>query len=143
MAFQAVEKAARNAGFFNSLLGIRDRRAESIEQLVLFKETWTRNYNERKIAEGTHFRAFLDPTEYVVRNGNRWVHLRERSPTVPGMDENDVWLLPVGDSNYYFYLAFGHMYGARIAQNAEYMKVQNLVDRIIDSFVVEKLEAEK
>ncbi len=30
-------------------LGIRDRRAESIEQLVLFKETWTRNYNERKI----------------------------------------------------------------------------------------------
>ena len=35
------------------------------------------------------------------------------------------------------------MYGARIAQNAEYVKVQNLVDRIIDSFVVEKLEAEK
>lgn len=124
-------------------LGIRDRRAESIEQLVLFKETWTRNYNARKIAEGTHFRAFLEPTEYVVRNGNRWVHLRERSPTVPGMDENDTWLLPVGNSNYYFYLAFGHMYQARINQNAEYMKVQNLVDRIIDSFVVEKLEAEK
>ena len=124
-------------------LGIRDRRAESIEHLILAKETWTRDYNERKIAEGTHFRAFLEPTEYVVRNGNRWVHLRERSPTVPGMDENDVWLLPVGDSNYYFYLAFGHMYGARIAQNAEYVKVQNLVDRIIDSFVVEKLEAGK
>jgi len=124
-------------------LGIRDRRAESIEQLVLFKETWTRNYNARKIAEGTHFRAFLEPTEYVVRNGNRWVHLRERSPTVPGMDENDVWLLPVGDSNYYFYLAFGHMYWARINQNAEYVKVQNLVDQIIDSFVVEKLEAGK
>lgn len=124
-------------------LGIRDRRAESIEHLILDKETWTRNYNARKIAEGTHFRAFLEPTEYVVRNGNRWVHLRERSPTVPGMDENDVWLLPVGDSNYYFYLAFGHMYGARIDQNVEYMKVQSLVDRIIDSFVVEKLEAEK
>ena len=124
-------------------LGIRDRRAESIEHLILDKETWTRDYNAEKIAEGTHFRAFLDPTEYVVRNGNRWVHLRERSPTVPGMDEHDVWLLPVGDSNYYFYLAFGHMYGARIAQNAEYVKVQNLVDRIIDSFVVEKLEAEK
>lgn len=124
-------------------LGIRDRRAESIEHLILDKETWTRDYNARKIAEGTHFRAFLEPTEYVVRNGNRWVHLRERSPTVPGMDENDTWLLPVGDSNYYFYLAFGHMYGARIDQNVEYMKVQSLVDRIIDSFVVEKLEAEK
>lgn len=124
-------------------LGIRDRRAESIEHLILDKETWTRDYNARKIAEGTHFRAFLEPTEYVVRNGNRWVHLRERSPTVPGMDENDTWLLPVGNSNYYFYLAFGHMYQARINQNAEYVKVQNLVDRIIDSFVVEKLEAEK
>lgn len=124
-------------------LGIRDRRAESIEHLILDKETWTRDYNARKIAEGSHFRAFLEPTEYVVRNGNRWVRLRERSPTVPGMDENDVWLLPVGDSNYYFYLAFGHMYQARINQDAEYMKVQSLVDRIIDSFVVEKLEAEK
>lgn len=124
-------------------LGIRDRRAESIEHLILDKETWTRDYNARKIAEGSHFRAFLEPTEYVVRNGNRWVHLRERSPTVPGMDENDTWLLPVGNSNYYFYLAFGHMYQARINQNAEYVKVQNLVDRIIDSFVVEKLEAEK
>ena len=74
---------------------------------------------------------------------NQAMSFRCDCPAVPGMDENDVWLLPVGDSNYYFYLAFGHMYGARIAQNAEYVKVQNLVDRIIDSFVVEKLEAEK
>ncbi|SEL90257.1 hypothetical protein SAMN05216359_12319 [Roseateles sp. YR242] len=55
------------------------------------------------------------------------------------MDESDVWMLPVGDSNYYFYLSFGYISGARAANGAEYMRTRALVEQIIDSFKIEKL----
>ncbi|KFX29342.1 hypothetical protein KR96_08210 [Ralstonia solanacearum] len=79
------------------------------------------------------------PTEQITRNGNKWFHLHEKSPTAPGMDEGETWLLPVGDSNYYFYLSFGYVSGARAANGAEYLRTRALVDQIIDSFKLEKL----
>ena len=58
------------------------------EHLILDKEAWTRNYNARKIAEGTHFRAFH-------WNQSTWCaavtagYLREEALPCR-MDENDV-----------------------------------------------------
>lgn len=120
-------------------LGIRDKRSQSIEQYVEYKEAWSRRYNVDQDARGTQFRSVRYPTERTVRNGNQWVHLHEKSPTAPGMDESEQWLMPVGDSDYYFYLSFGYVSGARAANGAEYLKTRALVDQIIDSFKLEKL----
>ncbi|WP_080727857.1 DUF769 domain-containing protein [Ralstonia solanacearum] len=120
-------------------LGIRDRRSQSIQQYIEQEEAWSRRYNTDQIAKGTAFRSERMPTEQITRNGNKWFHLHEKSPTAPGMDEGETWLLPVGDSNYYFYLSFGYVSGARAANGAEYLRTRALVDQIIDSFKLEKL----
>lgn len=120
-------------------LGIRDKRSQSVQQYIEQEEAWSRRYNADKIARGEAFRSERMPTEQIVRNGNKWVHLHEKSPTAPGMDESETWLLPVGDSNYYFYLSFGYVSGARAANGVEYLKTRALVDQIIDSFKIEKL----
>ncbi|WP_143074232.1 DUF769 domain-containing protein [Roseateles sp. YR242] len=120
-------------------LGIRDRRSLTIEQYITTQEEQSRRYNAEKIARGEAFRSVVSPTERMIREGNDWIHLHEMSPTAPGMDESDVWMLPVGDSNYYFYLSFGYISGARAANGAEYMRTRALVEQIIDSFKIEKL----
>lgn len=120
-------------------LGIRDKRSWTIEQVVAYQEEWTRLYNADEIARGTKFRSVRQPTERVIRNGNEWVYLRENSATAPGMDEGEIWMLPVADSNYYIYLSYGYMAGARAANDPEYMRIRALVEQIIDSFKIEKL----
>ncbi|WP_404947908.1 DUF769 domain-containing protein [Roseateles sp. YR242] len=120
-------------------LGIRDKRSWSIEQFIETRKIWTQRFNADEIARGTVFRAQRQPAENVVRNGNAWVYLHERSPTVPGADESETWILPIGDSNYYFCLSFGYMSGAKAANDAEYLRIRGLVEQIVDSFKVEKL----
>jgi hypothetical protein len=58
---------------------------------------------------------------------------------LPGADTNEVWMLPIGDSGYYFYLSFAYQSAARDANAQGYQFTRRLFDQMLDSFTVEKL----
>ncbi len=65
--------------------------------------------------------------------------MHEKSPTAPGMDEGEIWILPIGTSDYYIVVSFGYLAGARAANGAEYMRTRALVEQIIDTVRIEKI----
>ncbi len=119
--------------------GIRDKRSETIEQHEAKHAAISEQYNRFNIESGKPYRSVRWPTEELIRGPNKWIHLHEQSPTAPGMDESEVWMLPIGDSNYYIYLSFGYVSGARAAKGAEYMRTRALVEQIIDTVRIEKI----
>ncbi len=119
--------------------GIRDKRSETIEQNEATKAGISAQYNRFNIEMGKPYRSVRWPTEELIRGPNKWIHLHEQSPTAPGMDESEVWMLPIGDSNYYIYLTFGYVSGARAANGTEYMRTRALVEQIIDTVRIEKI----
>ncbi len=119
--------------------GIRDKRSETIEQHEAKHAAISAQYNRFNIERGAPYRSVRWPTEELIRGPNKWIHLHEQSPTAPGMDESEVWMLPIGDSNYYIYLSFGYVSGARAANGTEYMRTRALVEQIIDTVRIEKI----
>ena len=119
--------------------GIRDNRSQTIEQFVANAEGMSRQFNRFAASNGSTDRSEMFPTEKLIRGPNTWTHVHNKSPTAPGMDEGEDWMLPIGNSNYYLYLSFGYISGARAANGAEDMRTRALVEQIIDTVRIEKI----
>ncbi|MHA6844523.1 DUF769 domain-containing protein [Ralstonia syzygii] len=110
-------------------LGIRDARRESIGQYVASSEQTLSRYPNSK----------QDAMRSVVRNGNTWTELHTVVPGLPLIEESEAWMLPVGNSPYYFYLTFGYSIAARANNTPEYQQARRLFEQILDSFRIERL----
>jgi hypothetical protein len=109
-------------------LSIRNAARQTIDQYIASSiETVTEYKNGR-----------FDTPKKVIRGKNQWMYFNSFVP-LPGADTNEVWMLPIGDSGYYFYLSFAYQSAARDANAQGYQFTRRLFDQMLDSFTVEKL----